>query len=98
VALFSGIGGLLPAACLAAAPAHAPAARDVASVNGLINQGSNLGTLAGPPLMAALVSWTGSWSGAGPLLPVMALVGVCLALLLRLVERRLAAQGRAGAG
>jgi MFS family permease len=95
VALFSGIGGLLPAACLAAAPAHAPSPRDVGSVNGLINQGSNLGTLAGPPLMAALVTWTSGWSGAGPLLPVMALIGLCLAVLLRLVERRLAEQAHA---
>lgn len=97
VAVFSGVGGLLPAACLAAAPVHAPAARDVAAVSGLINQGSNLGTLAGPPLMAALVSWTGSWSGAGPLLPLMAVIGFALALVLRAVERRLTAQRNADA-
>jgi MFS family permease len=92
VMVFSGVGGLLPAACLAAAPAHAPTARDVGSVNGLINQGSNLGTLAGPPLIAALVSWTGSWSGAGPLLPLMAALGIALALAVRTVERRLPSQ------
>jgi MFS family permease len=88
VLLFSGIGGLLPAACLAAAPAHAPTTRDAGSVNGMINQGSNLGTLAGPPMMAALVTWTGSWSGAGPLLPVMAGLGIVLALVLRRIEAR----------
>jgi len=88
VAVFSGIGGLLPAACLAAAPAHAPSARDVGLVNGLINQGSNLGTLAGPPLMAALVTCTGSWSGAGPLLPAMAALGIGLAWWLRRIEAR----------
>lgn len=88
VLAFSGFGGLLPAACLAAAPAHAPAPRDVAAVNGLINQGSNLGTLAGPPSIAALVTWTGSWSAAGLLLPAMAAIGIALALGLRRIERR----------
>jgi DHA1 family inner membrane transport protein len=87
VAAFSAVGGLLPAALLAAAPAHAPSPRDVAAVNGMINQGANLGTFGGPPLAAAIVSLAGSWAAAAPLLPIMAALGIGLALALRAVER-----------
>lgn len=88
VLAFSGIGGLLPSAALAAAPVHAPTPGDVGAVNGMINQGSNLGTLSGPPLTAALISWGGSWDAAAPLLPVLAAIGIALALVLRTIERR----------
>ena len=35
-----------------------------------------------------LISWGGSWDAAAPLLPVLAAVGIALALVLRTIERR----------
>ena len=84
---FSFLGGLLPAACIAGVPAHARRLQDIGLINGLIVQGSNLGSLAGPPLIAALVTATGSFEHAGLALPAVAAVGCLLALAVRQVER-----------
>ena len=46
--VFSAVGGLLPAAILGAASAHAPSRDHVATVNGFIVQGSHAGVVAGP--------------------------------------------------
>lgn len=89
--LFSGFGGMLPASVLAAAPMHAPHPRALSAVNGLIIQGSNSGALVGPPVIAMVVSATGAWSDAGWVLTLSGALGVCAALLLRLIERRLPA-------
>ena len=55
-------------------------------MNGVIVQGSNLGHLAGPPVLAALVSWSGGWDNSGGLLLGAGVVGAGLALLVRRVE------------
>lgn len=89
--VFSVIGGILPTACLAGAPAHAPSPAQVGAVNGIIVQGANLGTLLGPPALAAAVAFAGGWSRAGWLLPIAGAAGFVLALGLRRVERRKAA-------
>ena len=47
--VFSGTGGLLPAAILSGAPTHAPRPDLVATTIGLIMQGSQLGQTVGPP-------------------------------------------------
>ena len=57
--LFSGFGGIIPAAVLGAAPAAAPAPRLVPATNGLLVQGSNLGQVVGPPAVGALAAATG---------------------------------------
>ena len=86
--LFSAVGGLLPAAALAGSARHAPDASQVATVNGVIVQGSNLGSLVGPPAMAATVAALGGWTGAERLLLPCAALGCLIALGLGRIERR----------
>ncbi|MES9858834.1 MAG: MFS transporter [Sedimenticola sp.] len=86
--LFSTVGGLLPAAILAASAVHSPALGQVATVNGVIVQGANCGSLSGPPLMAAVVAVSGGWLGAWWLTLVCVGVGILLVLKLRAVEAR----------
>ncbi len=87
--LFSGVGGLLPAAILAASAVHAPTPGQVATVNGVIVQGANGGSLSGPPLMAAVIGISGGWLGAWWLILICAGVGILLVMKLRTVELRL---------
>lgn len=95
--LFSAIGGALPSACLAGAPAHAASPAQVGAVNGIIVQGANTGTLLGPPALAGAVTALGGWSEASWLLLVPGAGGVVLALALRRVERRRAEPVRSAA-
>jgi predicted MFS family arabinose efflux permease len=78
--LFSGIGGLLPASVMGAVPLYAPRQRLVATANGLVVQGSNLGQFFGPPALALVVSGAGGWSAAPWLLGGVALAGAILSL------------------
>ena len=55
------IGGMLPAAVLSGAPVVAPSAGQVATTNGLLIQGSNVGQMVGPPALAWLVTLTADW-------------------------------------
>jgi MFS family permease len=86
---FSGLAGLLPPSILSGVPVHAPAPSLVGTTNGVIVQGANIGTFAGPPLLAALVGGLGGWQQASWLMPALGCVGIALALTLRAVERRL---------
>lgn len=86
--LFSAIGGIIPGAIFAAAPRHSPGTALMGAVNGLIVQGSNLGVLLGPPVLALMVKLSGGWQGARWVMPVAGAVGLGLALLLRRLERR----------
>lgn len=87
--LFSAAGGLLPAATLASSAFHAPRADQVGTVNGVIVQGANLGSLSGPPLMALAVSLAGGWTGTWWLLVISGALGMVLIAILRRVERGL---------
>ncbi len=86
--LFSFVGGMLPAVVLAAGPALAPSPRHVATTNGLIMQGSNLGQVIGPPAIAALAARAGDWTWSPLVLGTAAGLGVLLALRLRALEKR----------
>jgi len=85
---FSACGGVLPASIMSAVPVLAPDPRLVATANGLIVQGSNLGQVIGPPALAFIVSATGAWEGAAWFLGSVALVGFLLGLLLARLESR----------
>jgi MFS family permease len=85
---FSACGGVLPASIMSAVPVLAPDPRLVATANGLIVQGSNLGQVIGPPTLALIVSATGGWEGAPWFLGSVALVGVFLGSLLARLESR----------
>lgn len=79
--LFSGVGGLLPAAVIGAAPAIAPRPDLVATTNGLIMQGANAGQFVGPPLLAMIVTATGGWEASPWQVMSFALVGIAFAAL-----------------
>ncbi|MBN2125562.1 MAG: MFS transporter [Deltaproteobacteria bacterium] len=86
--VFSCVGGILPASVLSGAPAHAPAPQMVATTNGLIMQGSQLGQMIGPPALALIVSGPGGWQAAPWLLILAAAIGIGLSLALAVLEKR----------
>jgi len=86
--IFSGVGGMIPAAVFGGAPVFAPSLKLVATTNGLIVQGSQLGQVIGPPLLAWMVSATGTWQTAPWLLIPAALLGAPLALVLAVLEKK----------
>ena len=81
-------GGFLPGAVIVAVPRHAPSPAQVGAVNGIIMQGSNIGQLVGPPVLALVVARSGGWDNAGWMVLLIALIGAGLALAVRLIEER----------
>jgi len=77
---FSGIGGLPPASAVSGAPVYAPSPRHVATTNGLLIQGSQLGQVLGTPALAWLVAMSGGWQAAPWLLGSVAVAGAALGL------------------
>jgi chemotaxis protein CheY-P-specific phosphatase CheC len=80
----------VPAAILASALFHAPSMSQVGTVNGILIHGANVGTLLGAPGFAAVVSYTGGWSGGALLFLAMGSASAILALIVGGLERRLA--------
>ncbi|HEX6979261.1 MAG TPA: MFS transporter [Alphaproteobacteria bacterium] len=86
--VFSLLCGMIPSTLLGAAPVHAPSPHLVATTNGLIMQGSNLGQAVGPPAAAALAAAVGNWHWSPVVLVTAALIGIALGFVLRALERR----------
>jgi MFS family permease len=86
--VFSGIGGMFPAAALHGAVVNAPTQELVATSQGLLLQGGQLGLLTGPPIVAKVVSRTGLWQSASWVLMGAALLVVALSFGLGAAERR----------
>jgi MFS family permease len=86
--IFSGVGGMIPAAVFGGVPVFAPSRKLVATTNGLIIQGSQFGQVIGPPLLAWTVSATGAWRAAPWLLIPSALLGAALSLVLAVLEKK----------
>lgn len=84
----SGLGGMLPAAVLASVPDQARDPGEIATVNGIVVQLLNIGSFIGPPGLAALVAHLGGWEDGRWLLFGAGLLGMLLALALRVTERR----------
>ncbi len=84
---FSAVGGLLPAATLAGAAAHAPTPAQVSTTNGFVVQGANTGSLLGPPVMALLVAVGGGWQQTWGLMVACGALGLVLLAGLARVER-----------
>ncbi len=85
---FSLIGGLVPAATLAAVADHAPGPDQVSATNGVVMQGSNLGSVAGAPLLAAAVTAFGGWDQAYGMMLACGAAGLVAARLLAREEAR----------
>ncbi|MBU2631723.1 MAG: MFS transporter [Proteobacteria bacterium] len=80
--VFSIFGGLIPASILGGVPLYAPSKNLIATTNGLVIQGGQTGQVIGPPILAYLVSQTGSWSCGAWFLGSVALIGFVLSLCL----------------
>jgi hypothetical protein len=84
------VGGLLPAACLAGSVAHARAPSEVATISGVVVQGSNTGSLIGAPVMAVAVTVLGGWDQGYWVMVLFGTIGIAVTvMLLRPVERAL---------
>ncbi len=86
--VFSGVGGIFPAAALHGAAVNAARPELVATSQGLLLQGAQLGLLTGPPIAATVVSHTGDWQSASWVLMAAAFLVVALSFGLGAVERK----------
>lgn len=87
VMLLMGIGGIIPATVLEGASATAPHKRLVGTSNGLLMQGAQIGLLMGPPLLAVLISQTGSWQIAPYFIMSIATIGMILAVFIKILQK-----------
>lgn len=87
VMIFSFVGALQPVALLACAPWLAPSPGQLGATNGLMYQGSQLGNLIGPPIVAFAVVTSGKWADAGYVLFALTIINIVLAQKLRILEK-----------
>jgi MFS family permease len=85
---FSYFSGVIPAASFAAAQSYARSQSQVASLQGLMMQGSNLGQFLGPPAIAAAVSAGGRWGDAVYVMLAAAALTLVCGLAVARDERR----------
>ncbi|MGK6315978.1 MFS transporter [Neorhizobium sp. DT-125] len=88
--LYAVSGGVLPATIMGSLPVYAPRRDLVGTFSGFVMQGSNIGQVFGPMLLASIVAASG-WQGAPYYIAGATGLGFVLALLLRQTERRIAA-------
>ena len=87
---FALFGGLLPAACLEGGAAHAPSQEQVATASGFVAQGAALGSVLGPPLLAAVTDAVGDWASAWWTMLVCPGIGLAAVAAVRRADARLA--------
>jgi cyanate permease len=87
---FSFAGGVIPPAVMSSTQVYARSGAQVASLQGLIMQGSNLGQFIGPVAIAALVSATGNWAEAAWVFGVAAACAAACGQVVSRVERHAA--------
>ena len=85
--VFSAVGGLLPAAAIAGAAAHAPRAAFIAMASGFVVQGAAIGSLLGPPVMATAVEGLGGWAQSWWVMLAVSVAGLGLVAGLVVAER-----------
>ncbi len=88
IVVLSATGGLIPGTLFASAPFYAPNASAVSTTVGLMQQGSSVGQLLLPPLVAALAQYSGGWSSTWMITGAAALATVALAMAIRRHDRR----------
>jgi len=84
-------GGMTPPAVLSSSQVFARTPTQIASLQGLIVQLSNIGQFVGPPAFAMVVSATGDWTATAYLLALAALAALVAGIAVGRVERRMAA-------
>jgi MFS family permease len=85
---FSYFSGVIPAVSFAASQSYARSQSQVASLQGLMMQGSNLGQFVGPPAIAAAVSANGRWGDAVYVMVAAAALTLACGLAVARDERR----------
>jgi MFS transporter, CP family, cyanate transporter len=85
--LYSLIAGTVPAAVLSAGMRYARSPAEVGAVQGLIVQLTNVGIFFGPPMVAAAVTWGGSWDATVWVLLGCSAVALVSAFLIARLER-----------
>lgn len=86
-AIYSAVIGVIPGALFTALPVHAPRPELLGASTGLMLQGSNIGTLLGPPITGALVT-DGGWSSAAWLTSIALGITAASGIFLHRRERR----------
>ena len=86
---FALVGGLLPAACLEGGAAHAPSQQRVATASGFVAQGAAIGSVLGPPLLAAVTEAVGDWASAWWTMLVCPGIGLAAVVTVRRADARL---------
>lgn len=84
---YSFVAGLIPGTLLAAVPFLSPGKAHIGATNGLLMQGSNMGTLLMAPALAAAVSTFGGWHGAPWVLVTAGLIGLYTSMAVGRLEK-----------
>lgn len=85
--IYSAVIGVIPGSLFTAIPVHAPRPELAGAATGLLMQGSNIGSLMGPPITGALVAAAG-WPSAAWLTSIALGVAAAAALFLHWREKR----------
>jgi MFS transporter, DHA1 family, inner membrane transport protein len=93
--IYSAVIGVVPGALFTAIPIHAPRRQLVGAATGLLMQGSNVGSLVGPPITGMLVAAAG-WPSAAWLTSVSLTIAAGAGLFLHWRERRTMLSGPQG--
>ena len=88
---FSFSVGILPGSVMSAAQTHARSNAQVGTVQGMINQGSNMGQFVSPLVVTALVGVSLAWERMLYLLLATSAIIFLSGLVIRLIERRIEA-------
>lgn len=92
VLVFSLTAGVIPASIFAGLPVHARTPQHIATGNGILMHGSNLGQFLGPVALAWIASRFGGWQAALWLLLALAASGALCGLAISAIERRLSSR------
>jgi MFS family permease len=96
VLVLSMVGGLIPGALFASAPVYAPDPRSVSTTVGWMQQGSGIGQLLVPPLIAALAQSNGSWQYTWMITGLCSAVVVLTGLGMRRLDQSLSPPSQRG--
>ncbi len=88
---FSFSVGILPGSVMSAAQTHARSNAQVGTVQGMINQGSNMGQFVSPLIVTALVGASLAWDRMLYLLLATSAIIFASGLVIRVIERRIEA-------
>jgi MFS family permease len=80
--VYSIFGGILPTVIFASAPLVSPTPAHLGATNGLIVQGSNTGSVIGPPVIAAVAASAGAWEPVR--WPLLAALGLLVFVITRI--------------